>query len=215
MVQEQGTFNNDPESTFGFHACDNPYPEACGTIQVVLEDAYYDGWDIGALFVYVDDVLTYELTLPNGEGPLEIELQVNEGAVLDFVYQTSYFPQENGYKVYGFDGELLVDQNILDQTPVNALNIIPCAATSEVNSLVLPSWKCVPNPTHDRRIQFVGDANQPGTAAFRDIQGRQVHVEALQSGSWCDVSHLQVGMYLVTFVSANGDAWGTQQLTVR
>ena len=215
VVQEQGTFNNDPESTFGFHACDNPYPEACGTIQVVLEDAYYDGWDIGALFVYVDDVLTYELTLPNGEGPLEIELQVNEGAVLDFVYQTSYFPQENGYKVYGFDGELLVDQNILDQTPGNALNIIPCAATSEVNSLALPSWNCVPNPTYNGRIQFVGDANQAGTATFRDVQGRQVHEASLQKGTWCDVSHLQAGMYVVTFVSANGDAWGSQQLTVR
>jgi len=31
----------------------------------------------------------------------------------------------------------------------------------------------------------------------------------------CDVSHLQAGMYLVTFASADGEAWGTQQLVVR
>jgi len=61
----------------------------------------------------------------------------------------------------------------------------------------------------------VGDAHQTGTVTFRDVQGRQVHEAALQSGAWCDVSHLQAGMYVVTFASADGEAWGTQQLVVR
>jgi len=54
-----------------------------------------------------------------------------------------------------------------------------------------------------------------GTVTLRDVQGRQVHEAALQSGAWCDVSHLQAGMYVVTFASADGEAWGTQQLVVR
>jgi hypothetical protein len=216
VVQEQGTFSSDPESTFGLHACDDPYLEACGTVTVSFEDVYGDGWDIGALLVFVDDVLTYELTMPNGSGPYDVELQVNEGAVLDFVYDSSYFPQENGYTVYGLDGEVLVDQNILDQTPGNALNVIPCPATSDnVTQQESRAWSFVPNPTRDGRIQFVGGANQAGTATFRDVQGRQVYATALQSGVWCDVSHLQAGMYLVTFAPAEGDAWGVQQLVVR
>ena len=216
VVQEQGTFNSDPESTFGLHACDDPYLEACGTLTVSFEDAYGDGWDIGALLVFVDDVLTYELTMPNGAGPYDVELQVNEGAVLDFVYDSSYFPQENGYTVYGVDGEVLVDENVQDQTPGNALNLIPCPATSDnVTQQESRAWSCVPNPTRDGRIQFVGDAHQTGTVTFRDVQGRQVHEAALQSGAWCDVSHLQAGMYVVTFASADGEAWGTQQLVVR
>jgi len=220
VVQEQGTFNSEPQSTFGLHACDNPYLEACGTLTVSFEDFYGDGWDVGALLVFVDDVLTYELTMPNGVGPsgvgpYDVELQVNEGAVLDFIYDSSYFPQENGYTVYGVDGEVLVDENVLDQTPGNALNIIPCPATSDVNSMDLASWQCVPNPTRDGRIQFVGDANEAGTATFRDVQGRTVHEASLQTGTWCDVSHLQAGVYVVAFASLDGEAWGTQQLVVR
>lgn len=216
VVQEQGTFNYEPASTFGLHACDDPYPDACGTVSVVLEDAYYDGWDIGALLVFVDDVLTYELTLPYGEGPLEVELPVNEGAELDFVYQTAYWPQENGYVVYGVNGEVLVDQNNAYQTPGNALNVVPCPATSEVAPQAgLRGWSCVPNPVDGGRIQFTGDANQNGTATFRDLNGRVVHLATLASGSWCDVSHLQAGMYVVTFASNEGAAWGTQQLVLR
>ena len=215
LVQEQGTFNNDPVSTFGLHACEDPYFETCGTVTVAFEDSYGDGWDIGALLVIVDDVLTYELTMPNGQGPHEVELQVNEGAVLDFVYQSSYFPQENGYMVYGVDGEVLVDENSTDQTPANALNVIPCPATSEVISIEMPSWKIIPNPTRDGRVQFVGDASQIGIATFRDVQGREVHQAALQVGTWCDIDHLKAGMYVVTFSSMDGAAWGVQQLVVR
>lgn len=216
LVQEQGTFNNDPESTFGLHACDDPYFDACGTVTVAFEDFYGDGWDVGALLVFVDDVLTYELTMPNGQGPYEVDLQVNEGSVLDFIYDSSYFPQENGYVVYGVDGEVLVDQNILDQSPGNALNVVPCPSVSDNVSLQEGlTWSCVPNPTRDGRIQFVGDANQAGRATFRDVQGREVHEVALQAGGSCDVSHLQAGMYVVTFASPDGITWGTQQLVVR
>jgi len=216
LVQEQGTFNNDPESTFGLHACEDPYLDACGTVTVAFEDFYGDGWDVGALLVFVDDVLTYELTMPNGQGPYEVELQVNEGAVLDFIYDSSYFPQENGYVVYGVDGEVLVDQNILDQSPGNALNVIPCpAATDNVSLQETLAWFCVPNPTRDGRIQFVGDANQAGRATFRDVHGREVHEVELQAGGSCDLSHLQAGMYVVTFASLDGITWGTQQLVVR
>jgi uncharacterized surface protein with fasciclin (FAS1) repeats/plastocyanin len=216
VIQEQGTFNNEPESTFGLHACENPYSDACGTVTVAFEDFYGDGWDEGALLVFVDDVLTYELTMPNGQGPYEVEFQVNEGAVLDFIYESSYFPQENGYVVYGIEGEVLVDENVLDQTPGNALNVIPCPAVSDdVSVQQTLAWSCVPNPTRDGRIQFVGDANQAGTATFRDVQGRQVHEVALKAGGWCDLSHLPVGMYVVTFASLDGITWGTQQLVVR
>ena len=215
LVQEQGTFNNDPESMFGIHACEDPYPNACGTIRVVLEDTYYDGWDIGALLVFVDDVLTYELTLPNGEGPLEIELQVNEGAVLDFVYQAAYWPQENGYVVYGVDGEVLVDQNTMDQIPGNALNVIPCPAASTVAEMERPRWRGVPNPVVDGLVQFLGGAGRSGLATIQDVHGRQVHVLTLQDGAWCDLSHLQAGMYVVSFASSDGVSWGTQQLIVR
>jgi hypothetical protein len=96
------------------------------------------------------------------------------------------------------------------------LNVIPCPATSDnVTQQESRAWSFVPNPTRDGRIQFVGGANQAGTATFRDVQGRQVHATELQSGAWCDVSHLQAGMYLVTFAPAEGDAWGVQQLVVR
>lgn len=117
--------------------------------------------------------------------------------------------------VYGVDGEVLVDENVQDQTPGNALNVIPCPAASDnVTHQESLAWSCVPNPAREGRIQFVGDANQPGTATFLDVQGRQVHEAALQSGSWCDVSHLQAGMYVVSFASLDGEAWGTQQLVV-
>jgi uncharacterized surface protein with fasciclin (FAS1) repeats len=215
VVQEQGTFNNDPKSTFGLHACENPYVNACGTITVAFEDLYGDGWDIGALLVFVDDVLTYELTMPYGQGPLDVELQVNEGAELDFVYQSSYFPQENGYVVYGVDGEVLVDQNTIDQTPGNALNVVPCPPTSDVAPLQgTPTWSCVPNPSNDGRVRFLGEISQMGIATFRDVQGRKVHATTLQTGAWCDVSHLQAGMYVVSFASLKGDVWGAQQLVV-
>jgi hypothetical protein len=52
-------------------------------------------------------------------------------------------------------------------------------------------------------------------ATFRDVQGRQVHEVALQAGGSCDLSHLQAGMYVVTFASLDGITWGTQQLVVR
>ncbi|MGB1480449.1 MAG: fasciclin domain-containing protein [Flavobacteriales bacterium] len=216
VIQEQGTFNNEPESTFGLHACENPYSNACGTVTVSFEDFYGDGWDVGALLVFVDDVLTYELTMPNGQGPYEVEFQVNEGAVLDFIYDSSYFPQENGYVVYGVEGELLVDENSLDQTPGNALNVVPCPATSGEGYLEeAPTWSCIPNPTVDRRVRFEGNAGLSGVATFRDVRGRVVHSAKLISGMWCDLSDLQSGLYMVSFDSEEGITWGTQQLVVR
>ena len=37
----------------------------------------------------------------------------------------------------------------------------------------------------------------------------------LQTGTWCDMSHLQAGMYVVSFASLDGEALGMQRLVVR
>ena len=85
---------------------------------------------MGALLVFVDDELTYELTMAAGTEQ-DVVLPVNAGAELDFVYQSSYFPQENGYRVLGVDGDLLVDEAVLGQSPGNALSVVPCPSSTD------------------------------------------------------------------------------------
>ena len=44
-----------------------------------MTDDWGDGWDIGALKVYINDAFAYELTLPNGQGPFECRCRCRKG----------------------------------------------------------------------------------------------------------------------------------------
>ena len=96
---------------FGLQACQPEPANACGELTVEMTDDWGDGWDIGALKVYINEAFAYGLTLPNCSGPFEVSLPVQEGDEFDFVYVSSYWPQENGYIFRGLDGEVLVDKS--------------------------------------------------------------------------------------------------------
>ena len=52
-------------------------PRTCG-VDVEMTDDWGDGWDIGALKVYINDVFN-ELTLPNGQGPFDVAAGAGRG----------------------------------------------------------------------------------------------------------------------------------------
>lgn len=215
LVEEQGTFNSPTASTFGLHACENPYENACGFITVQFEDEYGDGWDVGALLVFVDDELTYELTMAAGTEQ-DIVLPVNAGAMLDFVYQSSYFPQENGYRVLGVDGDLLVDEAVLGQSPGNALNVVPCpSSTDGVDGEGVSSWMLVPNPAHSGSFALQGPQSKNVRVTIFNALGSLVKTVKSWSGEPISTQGWAPGSYVVTVTSDSSQGTWRQRLVVQ
>lgn len=216
LVHQSGV-NPWPAPAFGLQACQPEPANVCGELTVEMTDDWADGWDIGALKVYINDAFAYELTLPNGSGPFEVSLPVQEGDEFDFIYVSSYWPQENGYIVRGLDGEVLVDESSFEQTPGNLVNVVPCPATSGVNQgVVFPKVTLRPNPSDSPEFTLQGEGLGRLRVTVSSLQGEVLWSGCQEeSGSVVRPGALASGVYLIQWQDLNGTLSGTARWVLR
>ena len=216
LVHQSGV-NPWPAPAFGLQACQPEPTNVCGELTVEMTDDWGDGWDIGALKVYINDAFAYELTLPNGQGPFEVSLPVQEGDEFDFIYVSSYFPQENGYVVRGLDGEVLVDESSFEQTPGNLVNVFPCPATSLVDDREPAKGVTLrPNPSDAPAFTLQGQGLGALKVTLSSLQGEVLWSGIQQdSGSPVRPGELASGVYLIQWEELHGTSSGTARWVLR
>ena len=92
----------------------------CGNFIVELIDSYGDGWNGGALTVYVNgSAVLSNITLDTGTGPESHAIPVNTGDIVSFEYVAGSWSGENEYIVYDNNGAVIADEGAGGATPGN------------------------------------------------------------------------------------------------
>jgi len=108
----------------------------CGSFTVELNDSFGDGWNGGYLDIEINGVVVYNITLVSGSGPESTNFPVDSGDVINVVYTAGDWPEENSYKVYDHQAQLLVDQqNSSGSGPLSTYALIACAQCASPISL--------------------------------------------------------------------------------
>jgi type IX secretion system substrate protein/carboxypeptidase family protein len=102
---------------FSFPMYDNADAFSCQQ-EVVLYDDYGDGWNGGALTVYVDDlaVLT-DITLATGGGPEPVSFNAESGAEITTSFTCGSWCYENYYEIFDGEGMLIATDGMGGNDP--------------------------------------------------------------------------------------------------
>jgi uncharacterized surface protein with fasciclin (FAS1) repeats/plastocyanin len=216
-ASEVGGASGGPTSIYGLEPCSEE--PSCGYVEVTLYDSYGDGWDYGSMTVFSggEQILTFGGWGAGGEIGFEeataiVAVENNED--LDFLYNASVFPEENGYTVVGPDGTLLVDQNVPGQAPESAFNVVVCEVISNVEGVERPGVQVYPNPS-DGWVRINGlPTGETWIVSLTDATGRLVSTWAGAGNEALDLTSFQAGTYVIS-VSTAGVPQAPQQLVLR
>ena len=140
LIVSQGEFgfipNVDPVSTFGIIACPNLPPPppgpigTCGSFTLELYDSYGDGWNGASLDIIINGSPFQNITLANGNGPEIFTFSTDSNDVIDIIYNTGSWDDENTYNLTDNSGNLIVSQGlngfISNVDPVSVFGIEAC-----------------------------------------------------------------------------------------
>lgn len=187
-------------NSIGLLAC--PSTPTCGMIEIVMTHEYGDGWWSNSLEVYKNDVLY--LPIPfyfNYEQTTFI--QSDNEDVFDFVYVggQSFDPEYEGYRIYGPDGGLVINQDISGQIPESTVDIKFCEDQSGIEELESSQIKIYPNPTNGLIDIKVSENFLGSDVILYDVQGKIVGNWPLWNGDRLDLSAYKEGLYLIELQS--------------
>ena len=142
LIVSQGEFgfisNVDPVSTFGIIACPNLPPPppgpvgTCGSFTLELYDSYGDGWNGASLDIVINGNPFQNITLANGNGPEIFTFATDSNDVIDLIYNTGNWDDENTYNLTDNNGNLMVSQGlngfISNVDPVSVFGIVACVS---------------------------------------------------------------------------------------
>ena len=182
-------------NSIGLLAC--PTTPTCGMIEIVMTHEY-DGWGYNRLDVYKNDVLY--LPIPYYVGTEQITfIQADNGDVFDFEYigGQGFDPEQEGYKIFGPDGVLVINQDINGQIPESATNIEFCEDQSGLESLLASQVTVYPNPTNGI-IEIIAPTTFNGAKIqLVDIEGKTVESWSNWTGSKLNLVSFDKGLYFV------------------
>ena len=149
QIVSQGEFglipNVDPVSTFGIIACPNTSPPppgpvgTCGSFTLELYDSYGDGWNGASLDVIINGNPFQNITLANGNGPEIFTFATDSNDVIDFIYNTGSWDNENTYNLIDNSGNLIVSQGlngfISGADPISVFGIEACTSCPQPTNL--------------------------------------------------------------------------------
>ena len=187
-------------NSIGLLAC--PSTPTCGMIEIVMTHEYGDGWWSNSLEVYKNDVLY--LPIPfyfNYEQTTFI--QSDNEDVFDFVYVggQSFEPEYEGYRIYGPDGGLVINQDISGQIPESTVDIKFCEDQSGIEELESSQIKIYPNPTNGLIDIKVSENFLGSDVILYDVQGKIVGNWPLWNGDRLDLRAYKEGLYLIELQS--------------
>ena len=182
-------------NSIGLLAC--PTTPTCGMIEIVMTHEY-DGWGYNRLDVYKNDVLY--LPIPYYVGTEQITfIQADNGDVFDFEYigGQGFDPEQEGYKIFGPDGVLVINQDINGQIPESATNIEFCEDQSGLESLLASQVTVYPNPTNGI-LEIIAPTTFNGAKIqLVDIEGKTVESWSNWTGSKLNLVSFDKGLYFV------------------
>ena len=182
-------------NSIGLLAC--PTTPTCGMIEIVMTHEY-DGWGYNRLDVYKNDVLY--LPIPYYVGTEQITfIQADNGDVFDFEYigGQGFDPEQEGYKIFGPDGVLVINQDINGQIPESATNIEFCEDQSGIESLLASQVTVYPNPTNGI-LEIIAPSTFNGAKIqLVDIEGKTVESWSNWAGSKLNLVSFDKGLYIV------------------
>lgn len=187
-------------NSIGLLAC--PETPTCGTLEIVLRHEYGEGWEYNSLDVYKNDVLYLPIPFYFGYEQTTF-IQADNGDVFDFIYNVgqSFEPQYEGYKIYGPDGSVLVNQEISGQIPESTLDVVVCEDQSGLEELESSQIKIYPNPTNGLIDIKVSEHLLGSDVILYDVQGKIVGNWPLWNGDRLDLSAYKEGLYLIELQS--------------
>ena len=182
-------------NSIGLLAC--PTTPTCGMIEIVMTHEY-DGWGYNRLDVYKNDVLY--LPIPYYVGTEQITfIQADNGDVFDFEYigGQGFDPEQEGYKIFGPDGVLVINQDINGKIPESATNIEFCEDQSGIESLLASQVTVYPNPTNGI-LEIIAPTTFNGAKIqLVDIEGKTVESWSNWTGSKLNLVSFDKGLYFV------------------
>ena len=182
-------------NSIGLLAC--PTTPTCGMIEIVMTHEY-DGWGYNRLDVYKNDVLY--VPIPYYVGTEQITfIQADNGDVFNFEYigGQGFDPEQEGYKIFGPDGVLVINQDINGQIPESATNIEFCEDQSGIESLLASQVTVYPNPTNGILEITAPSTFNGAKIQLVDIEGKTVESWANWTGSKLDLASFDKGLYIV------------------
>ena len=88
-----------------------PEPGTCGMYSVALYDSYGDGWNGGFLDVNVNNNIILTATLLNGSGPEYFDFPVDSGDIVNLVYTSGDWSNENSYDLLDENNNIIASQS--------------------------------------------------------------------------------------------------------
>ncbi|MDB2539002.1 T9SS type A sorting domain-containing protein [Flavobacteriales bacterium] len=104
----------------------------CGTFTLELYDSYGDGWNGASLDVIINGSPFQNVTLANGNGPEIFTFSTDSNDIIDIIYNTGSWDNENTYNLTDNSGNLIVSQGlngfISNVDPVSVFGIVACVS---------------------------------------------------------------------------------------
>ena len=183
-------------NSIGLLAC--PTTPTCGTIEIAMSHEYGDGWGNNRLDVYKNDVLYLPIPFYFDYQQTTF-IQADNGDVFDFVYTggQSFSPEYEGYKVFGPDGSVVINQNISGQIPESTSDVKFCEDQSGVEIILSNQVSVYPNPTNGILQINAPSVFSGSEIKLIDIEGKIVSNWTNWKGSQLDLVDLDKGIYIL------------------
>ena len=201
LIGSSGQGGQQTGSSIGLLAC--PSTPTCGMIEIVMTHEY-DGWGYNRLDVYKNDVLYLPIPFYFGTEQTTF-IQADNSDVFDFEYigGQGFDPEQEGYKIFGPDGVLVINQDINGQIPESADNIEFCEDQSGIESLLASQVTVYPNPTNGTLEIIAPSIFNGAKIQLVDIEGKTVESWSNWTGSKLDLAFFDKGIYILA-IKKNG-----------
>ncbi|MBL6873547.1 MAG: fasciclin domain-containing protein [Flavobacteriales bacterium] len=144
-------------------ACEVFGEDHCGKIKIELFHDIGYGW-YGPLQVYINGELEQSIDMPVGYKQIT-EINANYNDTFDFIVNNPVYPEETGYKVFDTNGQVIINDNIINVAPEDAFDIPFCTTIAE-------SWNCINDACIDP---------MDGSGAFSSLNDCQFTCEGIIS----------------------------------
>ncbi|MDB9990225.1 T9SS type A sorting domain-containing protein [Flavobacteriales bacterium] len=111
----------------------------CGNYTLELYDSFGDGWNGGSIDVVINGSVFQNVTLVNGTGPEVFIFSTDSNDVIDLIYNTNQYPEENTYNLIDQSGNVIVGQGLFgfipNVDPVSTFGIVACTSCPPPSNL--------------------------------------------------------------------------------
>ena len=103
----------------------------CGSYTLELYDSFGDGWNGASLDININGTYFHNVTLATGNGPEIFTFTTDSNDIIDLIYNTGSWDDENTYNLLDNDSNLIVSQGASgfspNLNPVSTFGIVACS----------------------------------------------------------------------------------------